>query len=756
MTAPYNVLEISMRDVKITEGDLNLNLNELVHETLRELFLASKKVSIYSSEHPLSQKAIGRAFLMVEKIFRYKRYLNLHIMDGHLHALNIRIRPSIFTETFLNYMQVLDLNDILFQEGISARELSVFLDRLVKRLPSSDFSNLMVTYLKNNKIDTIMVNSETGHDIFENCPIMRGDLIGDFSVRAVVGQIIGDDFERLATLMADEELPFEEYFARYKHDYHPILISYLIPEKLAAMPATIIGEKLISAINGEGNYDTDGDVLDEMGGQSRVKELVAALNYHPEREKILDSIGEELLDKGTDKTVYKKILPEASAIKVESSERIDQFLNTTFNEALPGYDLNDFRDLFSRLLRTGQQGKVRAVINILLNYLAGPNLDLREKALMLFKYSLEVYPKNTAGYMIEYMIEKIGEYFRTGMETFEYSDLVWELAKITLAENRYDYMSRICDVLTDRRSRQKGVWSYESVAVKKAVEELNRREIIEQLVKDLVEGPHEYIPHIRNIIITIGSEEAALALSNIISHESRQVRQNVLKIMAEMGKASLTVFSQILNNNEYFERVESRRELPDEKWYVVRNSIFVLGLLNDPEACRALRVRINDSDTRVRQAIVQALEKIAGEEACDLLLVLADDEDREIRESAIIALGLVGNPDMAPELIELANNRRSDIVCLINALGKLGGSEAKNFLGNLLIDQQLQSQFTSGRSSREDLKIATIRALGRIGDKESLKKIKKFSESLSTSQKILFGGSKLSKTAEEILSRYDN
>jgi len=247
-----------------------------------------------------------------------------------------------------------------------------------------------------------------------------------------------------------------------------------------------------------------------------------------------------------------------------------------------------------------------------------------------------------------------------------------------------------------------------------------------------------------------------LALSNIISHESRQVRQNVLKIMAEMGKASLTVFSQILNNNEYFERAESRRELPDEKWYVVRNSIFVLGLLNDPEACRALRVRINDSDTRVRQAIVQALEKIAGEEACDLLLVLADDEDREIRESAIIALGLVGNPDMAPELIELANNRRSDIVCLINALGKLGGSEAKNFLGNLLIDQQLQSQFTSGRSSREDLKIATIRALGRIGDKESLKKIKKFSESLSTSQKILFGGSKLSKTAEEILSRYDN
>ena len=745
-----------MRDTKFTESDLNLNLNELVHETLRELFLASKKVSIYSSGHPLSQKAVGRAFLMLEKIFRYKRYLNLHILDGHLYALNIRIRPSIFTETFLNYMQVLDLNDILFQIGLNARELSIFLDRFVKRLPSSDFSNLMVTYLKNNKIETIIVNSKTGHDIFESCPVMRGDLIGDFSIRAVVGQLVGDDFERLATLMADENMPFEDYFDRYRHDYHPTLISYLIPEKLSAMPAGLIREKLLVAVNGESRHDTEMNIENEISGPSRIKELVAALNYHPEREKILDYIGEELLDKGTDSSVYKKILPETSAIKVESSERIDQFLNATFNEALPGYDLNDFNDIFSRLLRTGQQGKVRAVVNILLNYLAGPNLDLREKALMLFKYALSVYPKNTAEYMIEYMIEKIGEYVRTGMETFEYSDLIWEIAKITLAEKRYDYMSRICDILADRRSRQKGVWSYESVAVKKAVEEFNRREIIEQLVNDLVYGPHTSLSHIRNIIITIGSEEAALALSHIISHESRQVRQNVLKILAEMGKASLMVFSEVLNNNAYFEREESRRELPDDKWYVIRNSIFVLGSLDDPEACRALRVRINDKDTRVRRAIVQALEKIAGEEACDLLLVLADDDDREIRESAIIALGLVGNPDMSPELIELANNRRSDIICLINALGKLGGSEAKNFLGNLLSDQQLQSQFTSGRSSRDDLKMATIKALGRIGDKESLKKIKKFSESLSTSQKILFGGSKLSKAAEEILERNDN
>lgn len=754
MTVPYNVSETNMRDTKYTESDLGLNLNELVHETLREFFLASKKVSIYSSGHPLSQKAISRAFLMLEKIFRFKRYLNLHISDGHLHALNIRTRHSIFTENILNYMQMLDLNDILFDFNLTANDLSHFLDRFVKRLPSSDFSNLMATYLDKNKITTIRVNSQIGHDIFENCPIMRGDLIGDFSVRAVVGQILGDDYNRLSGMMADESLSFEEYFAKYRHDYLPALVGYLIPEILSNMPSDKIQASLMTTVNGDNENTPDTAPSAALGGPG-LKEMVAALNYHPEREKILENLASQLVEKGADKSSYSGILPESSLIKVESSERIDQFLGATFNEALPGYDLNDFKDIFSRLLRTGQQGKAKSVINILLNYLAGPNLDLREKSLVLFRLALSVYPKNTADYLIEFLIEKIGEYVKEGKETFEYSDLIWELSRFTLAGKQYDYMSHICNILSEKRSRFKGIWSYESVAVKKAVEELNRREVIEQLVRDLVVGPNSNVPFIKIILVTIGSEEAALELSHIISHDSRQVRQHVLKILSEMGKASLKVFSEILRNNDYFSREESRRELPDEKWYVVRNSIFVLGTLNDPEACRALRVRINDPDTRVRRAIVQSLEKIGGEQSCDLLLMLADDDDREIRESAIIALGLIGNSDIAPELIELANHRKSDIIDLINTLGKLGGSEAKNFLGRLLSDQQLQSQFTSSRSSRDDLKMAVIKALGRVGDQESLRRIKEFNDSMSTSQKILFGGSKLSRAAEEILNRRD-
>ena len=744
-----------MKDYTFTENDLNTNLNELVHETLRELYLASKKVSIYSASHPLSQKAIGRSFVLMDKIFKFKRYFNLYILDGHLHAANIKTRPSVFTDQIMSYMQVLDLNDILFEAGITANQLALFLERFVKRLPSSDFRNLMATYLDEKKLDTISVNSEKGLIIFQNCPRFHGELTGNFSVRFIVGMTIGNDFGRLVTFLQDEGLGLDEFLERHNLDYYPALIAYLIPEKIAAIEAeTIIGTLRVRVVEVIGDKKNPGEI--DSTALAGLKCLIGALSYHPQREMILDRIGSTLVEKGTGKEVYSEILPETSAIKIESSEKIDQFLYASFNEALPGYDLNGFSDLFSRLLRTGQQGKARSIVNILMNHLAGSNLDSREKALVLFGQMFLLYRMTATDSLIDYTISKIGEYISEEKDTFEFSDLIWELAQVTLAEKNYRCLSSLCGLLAGKRTRCQGVWSYESVAVKKAVEELNRREVIEQLVNDLVHGSHTDVPYVKNALTTIGSEEAALALSGIISHESRHVRQHVLKILAEMGKASLSVFSDVMKNNTHFERAINKRELPDEKWYVVRNSIFVLGSLGDPEACRALRLRINDTDTRVRRAIIQALERIGGEQAADLLLVLAADPDQEIREAAILSLGLAGSPDIVPELIDLASKCQSEVINIINIMGVLGGNDARVFLTRLLNDQQLQSRLTSGRSSREDLKLATIKALGRIGDRESIEKIKEFNDSLSASQKILFGGSKLNKAVEEILNRKPN
>jgi HEAT repeat protein len=741
-----------MKKNTFTESDLGTNINELAHETIRELYIASKKVAIYSSSHPLAIKAIGGPFILMEKIFKFKKYFNLHISSGHLYALNIRTKQSAFTDQIMDYMQILDLSDILFRVGITADQLNLFLNRFVKRLPATDYQNLMATHLEKNKIDTIHINSEKGYNLFEKGRQFRGDLADDFSVRSIVGQSFDVDLENLSNILANEYLSHDEFMSRYNIDYYYDLVAYLIPEKIASMSSDSITELLskhaLDVLIGKDNSETP-----DQTELSKLKNLIVSLNFHPDREKIISGLGDFLVKNNVAKEICSILLPETSLIKIESSEEIDQFLHSVFDNAGSEYELDTFQYLFSRLLRTGQQGKARSVVGKLINYLAGPDLDLRGKALILLREVFASKKKTTGGFLTEYLIARIDEYITEKKETFEFSDLIWALAQLTLSEKDYEQLSSLCDVLTKRITRDGGVWSYESVAVKKSIEELNRREVIVQLVENLVNGSHKDVQYIKKFLITIGSEEVALTLSNIISHESRQVRQNVLKILSEMGKSALNVFSAVMKEDFYFTRDEIKRELPDEKWYIVRNSIFVLGALKDPEACRALELRIGDKDTRVRRSIVEALEKIGGENSADILLMIANDPDREIRQAAIIALAFVGKTDNVPELIDLANKRSNEIINIINTLGKLGGSDARNFLSKLLTSKKQISGFTSGYSSKDELKVAIVKGLGRIGDKDAIDKIKEFNDTLTGTQKIFFGGQKLSKTIDEILSK---
>ncbi|MFH1687841.1 MAG: HEAT repeat domain-containing protein [bacterium] len=202
-----------------------------------------------------------------------------------------------------------------------------------------------------------------------------------------------------------------------------------------------------------------------------------------------------------------------------------------------------------------------------------------------------------------------------------------------------------------------------------------------------------------------------------------------------------------------FEREPGRRELPQERWYVIRNSIYVLGRLQDRTGVIPLRLRISDPDVRVRREIVSALESIGGEESCDLLVVMADDPDFEIAESAIIAAGLVGDEDMAPLVADVAARRPALATRTASALGQIGGAQARRCLSRWLSDADAFEKVTRGGVSRDDLRLAIVKALGRIGDKEALDRIRQLKKSLSLTHKLLPRSALLSRTIDEILSR---
>jgi len=731
----------------INESTLATSLNELAHGFVRELAMACRKVSIYGSDHPVGMKAIDKPFFALDEIFRFRSHVNLNLHGGLLYALNIRLKQSLFTDEIVRYMQILETEAVLFDRRVTMTEFARFIDRLVKRVDLSSHENLLSTYLEKNNITTIEVNSERAFKFFESQKKYRGDAYVDLSVKNLALQQLGDSLMTLADINRRGQTALDERDI----DFTLGVIEYLLPEKFAALPSEDITKTLTDLARQLNTLPDDDKKRANLLNSYR--SLYSLVDYHPQQGDIIAELERYLSTNKLPVEAAKELSTPVGAIRVASSEKIDKLLQRLFLPENHEYDTDEYCQAFQRLLKTGQRAKATGVVQSLVHSLTSPDGGVRQRALQLLVCSIALFDLVIDTDVFESAVNRVMTDLSQKKETYEYSEIIWQLLGKCRLADRFDLMARLAGAMAQRRQYDGDVAIYDSMAVKKAFESLSRREVVKALVDDMIRADHETSRHIRKVLISIGSEEVAVELSTIISHPIRQVRQQSLKVLAELGKASLKVFAGIVMDDAMFERESGRHELPDSKWYVIRNSIFVLGSLRDPGGMLPLRLRLNDSDVRVRREIVSTLEKIGGEDACDLLILMADDPIKEIRESAVIAVGLIGTPEITPQLFDLAQRNPSVAVRAVSALGKIGGEEARAYLVRLLEDDKELSKMASGQVSKEELRLAAVKSLGNIGDKKSIAALKGYKENLPATQKIFFKKSPVNKAIVEILSK---
>jgi HEAT repeat protein len=732
----------------ITEARLKTSLNDLAHSLVLELAMACKKLSIYSSGHPLGRGAVEKPYVILSRIFSFRKYVTFHTMRGQLYVCNICVKESVFTAQILQYMQILDVTVLRLESSLTLKEFVLFLERFVKRMRADDPDYSMNDYLTRNAVSAIEVNTEAAFKMFDAKRQYRGEIDDNFSVKRLVMDAVGSDPLTLARIHEADDLGL----LALGIDFDSAIVRYLLPEKAASIPAAAIrsaAQELASAIHA-GDTNRPG----AKGDVNLYMALFKLIEWHPDREAIFADLAENHVDVNLN-VASEEIDPRSrtGAIKTVTINRVEDVLDELFSPGNESYETTEFSDAFERLLKTGLHAKARETLARLLDLLSDANPAYRQKSLNLMACAVDLLKTVTDVPVFESVIETVVMHLRSKRETYEYSELIWKLAEKCLKDKRFDLLARITSAMAERRLFDQGVTIYDSMAVKKAFETMNRPEVIKSLVNELVTADFERCGCLKEILVAVGSEEVALELSQIIAHPVRSVRQQALKILAELGKASLKVFSRIIIDDSWFERDAERYELPDPKWYTIRNSIFVLGLLRDRDAISPLRLRISDHDIRVRREIISALEKIAGDDAIDVLIVMAEDPAREIRENAIGVIGIIGNPDVVPLLIDVARRNPTEAVRAVSVMGKLGGKDARNYLGVLLDDDTELQNLAAGKVSRDDLRLAVVRALGAIGDAEALGRIRQYQSGLSTAQKILFKNSPVNKAISEILAR---
>jgi HEAT repeat protein len=107
-----------------------------------------------------------------------------------------------------------------------------------------------------------------------------------------------------------------------------------------------------------------------------------------------------------------------------------------------------------------------------------------------------------------------------------------------------------------------------------------------------------------------------------------RARKYVIDALTVVGKKDIQALSRGLN---------------DQRWYVVRNIIYILRKIGDKRAIEYLLKTIRHGDVRVRKEVIKALGELGGREVVQTLRECLDDPDVQVRGAAAKAFAAIGS-----------------------------------------------------------------------------------------------------------------
>src|SRR5436190_2217023 len=225
---------------------------------------------------------------------------------------------------------------------------------------------------------------------------------------------------------------------------------------------------------------------------------------------------------------------------------------------------------------------------------------------------------------------------------------------------------------------------------------------------------------------------AAKLVAQIFASDAETFGKAVAPMVAQLGGALVPALIETLTNEEDRNRrgrlvrtIKSigRPAYPSllealhaPAWYVVRNTLNILGDIGEHDHAGAIGKKMEHSDARVRRAAARSLGKIGGPESEMLLVEALGERDSETLTEVLLALASMKAQRAAPALSDMARSRSlpADVrETVITTLGSIGSDIAVPALGDVMRPR--------GLFVREPLQIrvAAARALAALAPPEA-------------------------------------
>jgi len=161
--------------------------------------------------------------------------------------------------------------------------------------------------------------------------------------------------------------------------------------------------------------------------------------------------------------------------------------------------------------------------------------------------------------------------------------------------------------------------------------------------------------------------------------------------------------------------------LRDDRWFVVRNLIYVMGRIGGPKVINYLSPLVRHPEQRVRKEVIKTLDGMESDKIVDVLLECLRDQESAVRMMAMRALTRRKSPRVVEPLTAMINDRHfaakdvSEKLELFVALGASGRPEAL-----LVLKQYLKGGSWWRRTGQGELCWCAAYALKQMGTREAM------------------------------------
>jgi HEAT repeat protein len=230
-----------------------------------------------------------------------------------------------------------------------------------------------------------------------------------------------------------------------------------------------------------------------------------------------------------------------------------------------------------------------------------------------------------------------------------------------------------------------------------AMHRVANRALIEELVTRLGKARSEdERAGLRSTLLHIGADTVSPLVRSLVAATDVSARRAYRDALVALDQVGVPLLEDMVG---------------DERWFVVRNMVGILGEIRSADAIDHFRRTIEHSDARVRRETILALSKIGGEEALPLLAKGLNDKEPSLRAAAALGMGLTKlGTAVTPLLARLAQETDLDTqVEVIRALGRVGDPRAVP----VLAERASAGGFFSRTPAA--IRVEAVRALADVG-----------------------------------------